>query len=450
MRPTTCVRAMGLLLLTTATVAADVPKVVKLVPRNGATKVDPATTELRIKFNMDMDQSGHSLCGGGETFPTLVGRPEWIDPRTMVIKVKLQPGRDYELSINCPAAQNFRSVNGDPVKPTPWSFSTAGVRTLSVPEQEALNEESLRQLMLVLRKHYSYYKLRKIDWDALEAKHRRRIVAAEDTREWVAAAARMLAPAKDLHLWFKHRERTVPTYKRPVEPNFDLAGVKKVLPRLRQRNACVHTATTDDRLGYVLIGTLSADRRKELGEVPGFLREMKDCRGLIIDLRVNGGGDETLAWPIAAWFVQGDAIYSKNLIRDAKAPGGFSGPFDRVIRGNAAPDRYDGPVAVLIGPAVMSSAESFVLMLKQAEQAVLIGAPTRGSSGNPKPHELPNGVTVFVPSWQDMLPDGQVLEGRGVRPDMEVFAKPADFKDGDPVLERALAVLREKIKATRP
>ncbi|HEY3245235.1 MAG TPA: S41 family peptidase, partial [Phycisphaerae bacterium] len=100
--------------------------------------------------------------------------------------------------------------------------------------------------------------------------------------------------------------------------------------------------------------------------------------------------------------------------------------------------RFTGRVVVLIGPANMSSCESFILMMKQSPDCTLVGERTWGSSGNPKPHKLCNAVTVYVPSWQDMLPDGTLLEGRGLEPDVKVPTTPRDFESDDPVLKRAL------------
>jgi C-terminal processing protease CtpA/Prc len=100
---------------------------------------------------------------------------------------------------------------------------------------------------------------------------------------------------------------------------------------------------------------------------------------------------------------------------------------------------------VLIGPKIVSSAESFVLMMKHGageKGAKLIGDTTRGSSGRPMPHQLGNGVTVYLPSWEDQLPDGTPLEGRGVRPDIIIKALPRDLGKSDAVLEAALKALR--------
>ena len=95
---------------------------------------------------------------------------------------------------------------------------------------------------------------------------------------------------------------------------------------------------------------------------------------------------------------------------------------------------------------VMSSCEAFVLMMRQGRDCTLVGQTSYGSSGNPKPHELANGVTIIVPSWQAMLPDGTCFEGQGVRPDVEVKVAADDLKTRDPILENGLAILREKTR----
>ena len=87
---------------------------------------------------------------------------------------------------------------------------------------------------------------------------------------------------------------------------------------------------------------------------------------------------------------------------------------------------------------VISSGEAFLLMMKQVPGAVLVGAASQGSSGNPQPYDLRNGVTVFCHRGKIMTPDGQEIEGVGIAPDIAVAATPDDFKNADPVLEAAL------------
>jgi C-terminal processing protease CtpA/Prc len=78
--------------------------------------------------------------------------------------------------------------------------------------------------------------------------------------------------------------------------------------------------------------------------------------------------------------------------------------------------------------------------------AIVVGARSQGSSGKPKPHDLENGVTLFLPSWKDLTPDGQELEGVGIAPDVEVKASPSAFQNDDPVIKAALEKLRTAAK----
>lgn len=80
-------------------------------------------------------------------------------------------------------------------------------------------------------------------------------------------------------------------------------------------------------------------------------------------------------------------------------------------------------------------------MMKQVPGCRIVGARTAGASGNPQPHLLANGVTVLLPSWCDMSPDGSPLETHGIAPDIDVAAQPTDFASADPVLAAAIKAL---------
>ncbi len=92
----------------------------------------------------------------------------------------------------------------------------------------------------------------------------------------------------------------------------------------------------------------------------------------------------------------------------------------------------------------MSSAEQFILMMRQAPNATLIGMRSGGSTGNPKPLVLPNGVTVWLPSWIGMDAEGAPFEGIGLDPDVEFEVTPARVRRADPTVERALEYLGER------
>jgi C-terminal processing protease CtpA/Prc len=98
----------------------------------------------------------------------------------------------------------------------------------------------------------------------------------------------------------------------------------------------------------------------------------------------------------------------------------------------------------------MSSAESFYLMFAQCPQVTTMGDRTAGSSANPRRIDAGSGITVNLPRWLDLLPNGNRLDTVGVSPDVRVEAGPGEFfNESDPVLEAALKRLRALPEAER-
>ena len=102
------------------------PAVIDMAPANGATAVDPRTTELRVTFSVPMG-GGFSWTGGGEEYPPIPeGQgPSWTeDRRTCILPVRLEPGRQYRLGLNSPSHRNFQSAAGIPLDPIIYTFRT--------------------------------------------------------------------------------------------------------------------------------------------------------------------------------------------------------------------------------------------------------------------------------------------------------------------------------------
>src|SRR4030042_1197229 len=93
--------AVIILALITTSANARSPKVIKTIPENGDQNVDPMLRQIRIEFDQDMGTKEYSICGGGLSFPKTIGKPAWINKRTIIMRVKLEPNHEYELSINC-------------------------------------------------------------------------------------------------------------------------------------------------------------------------------------------------------------------------------------------------------------------------------------------------------------------------------------------------------------
>lgn len=427
-----------LILLATATAAlAQSPKVLSAIPDHGDIDIDPATTEIRITFDQDMSPHGRSICGGGPNFPNFTGTPRWDNPRTLLLPVKLEPDHTYDLSLNCQAAQNFRGTNGQPLESYPISFKTgkpgSAPRPALTPE---LNQIAFTKLMQAISDRYSYRDRLVRNWGELFDPHQQELFSATSPAAFARRAAAIMSAADDIHLFFAVNHARFYTCKTSVPWNVNPGALSKFIPGLTNHNRFVATGKLDT-IGYIFLTNLPNDAAL-LKPAHDALDSMMDLPAIIIDLRANGGGDESTARKFAARLAKRDAVYSKSKLIDPSRPSGFTDPIDRPLK--KSDTTYPGKVFVLSGPGCVSSAESLLLMLRHAAGATVIGAPSRGSSGNPKPHDLGNGVTVFLPSWQDLEPDGTLLEGRGVQPDISI---PFTGKDRDEVLEAALNHIRK-------
>ena len=173
------------------------PKVTQMVPENGAQNVDPKLSQIRVVFDQDMNSRGYSVCGGGPKFPKLIGKPRWLNRRTLVMRVTLLPSHEYQFSINCPSAQNFRSVRGEPAVPYPVRFRTgsgkesAAAQTLTLAE----NEEAIKQLRQAIDEKYSYKDIRKVDWDKLFREKGDALRRAESPERFATVAGELLSNA---------------------------------------------------------------------------------------------------------------------------------------------------------------------------------------------------------------------------------------------------------------
>lgn len=427
------------------------PRVVSASPDHGDVGVDPATSEIRIEFDQAMSPAGQSICGGGPRFPKLSGPPKWARAedgvvRILVLPVLLAPEHLYELSVNCASFRGTRSATGEPAEITQIRFATGPMSkpgatpiapALLTPDQ---NKAAIAALRKAIDTQYSYRDRVVTDWPARFDAAAPALEAATTRAAFARAAARLLEPANDLHLNLRVGEAAFPTARGGPPANINTATLPKAVQGFKWQSAGVATGRFDDGVGYILLTGWSSDAGS-LAPALAALDQWRDAPGLIIDVRGNGGGDERTARAFASRFVRSKAVYSKSEIR---TPEGFSGPFERTIEPAPPEQRFPGKVVVLIGPACMSSNESFVLMMRHGAGATLVGDRTRGSSGNPKPYDLGNGVTALVPSWRDLLPDGTLLEGAGVEPDLRVPVTSTQLEGGDLVLEAGLAKLRQR------
>ncbi len=101
------------------------PVVVMTVPQSGETAVDAKLKEIKVTFSKDMKtkEMWSFVQISKDTFPE-VGEPKYVDKRTIVLPVTLQPGKTYIIWINSGKFNAFRDVDNHPAIPYLLVFET--------------------------------------------------------------------------------------------------------------------------------------------------------------------------------------------------------------------------------------------------------------------------------------------------------------------------------------
>jgi hypothetical protein len=297
-------------------------------------------------------------------------------------------------------------------------------------------------------RHYSHFTLKKIDWKALKDRFRPRVVAAGDLREFVEVLTEMLGQLRDGHVWIDF-EGHIPTHVSRADGNYNRQAVSNALKEPTYcGNFAIVGVTKADGFGALVLTNQSRADKDSVRRVVEFIRAHHAAPGFLVDLREASGGNELLAREIAREFCSKDAVYAKSKYRAGPGHEDFGPVYDRVLKAGEKP--YTKPVVCLIGPRAVSSGEGFVQMLKCLPHVTTVGARTRGSSGNPKPFELPGlAVTVWYSRWVDLMPDGTPIEGAGITPDIAVDAPQSAYEKKDPTWDNAVEILRKRARSDR-
>jgi len=190
--------------------------------------------------------------------------------------------------------------------------------------------------------------------------------------------------------------------------------------------------------------------------VPEFMKAFDaeigpSVKGMMLDIRFNPGGDDTLAFPVIGCFFDAPVPsfrWKSPKYVPAKASWGMPLEWEE---GSLGPDvieirqgkRYTGPLVILTGPATFSTAEDFCIPFDFAKRAVLVGETTAGSTGNPIRIPLPGGGDFRVVTLRTVYPDGREWVGAGIKPGVTVRPTREDIRRGeDPVLKKGLEVLK--------
>lgn len=171
------------------------------------------------------------------------------------------------------------------------------------------------------------------------------------------------------------------------------------------------------------------------------LTDLDGSIGLIIDVRANEGGWDTVALEISRWVAGSRTVAWSEQVRDGPAHDDFSEWEDTFVEA-ARPGAFSGPVILLTSGGTFSAAETFALAMRVREDVTIIGERSSGHFSDLLDHELPGGWDLSLSGERYRAADGVIYESLGVPVDVEVALDVQALAAGqDVMLEAALSQL---------
>lgn len=286
---------------------------------------------------------------------------------------------------------------------------------------------------------YSFFEHKDIDWQRIRSTYRAKVTNKIGPKDLFDVLSEMLYELRDGHVNLNtgfDNSRNWEWYQN-FPDNYEQNLIEKnYLKRDFWSSGPLKHQFINDIL-YVNYRSFSQDISK--GNLQIVIERAKQGRGMIIDVRSNGGGSLGNAYTLASGFTDTEIVVAKKRIKNGTGTEDFSSWEDISIP--AGENIYEGPVVVLTNRRSYSATTFFAQMMKELPQVVLVGDQTGGGGGIPVFGELPNGWTYRFSATQTVDLEGRQLED-GVLVDIRMDQNPISAARGeDKIITTALQVL---------
>lgn len=301
------------------------------------------------------------------------------------------------------------------------------------------------QVWEIYEADYPEFTSKNVDWKELFYIYSPLAAQAESAEElMMEVVLPMLGELRDSHVnTYVPGHGATPTYSQDIQKNYH-AGV--LLANYLQPAGFTGWVNSvgyciPESLPYLSINGWGTGT--DTNAVKNFIELCIDEPAIILDVRMNGGGNSTLIGSVSGMFT--DNVEQAWIFRSRNGPG-YDDVYNIIV--NTHPNGntfYSGIVYLLIGEYSASACEGFILHMSNLDNVVMLGDTTWGAVNCPYKFELSNGCAVNAISWTARTVDNEVVESVGIAPDIYVEATEEDFAQGiDPVLEYAIDLVNSQ------
>lgn len=310
--------------------------------------------------------------------------------------------------------------------------------------------------------HYPFFEMKGVDWPAVRGTERAKITAETTDDELWDVLQGILETLEDAHTFLATADmKKVFSGHRPNPNPLDRDGRARAFAVIEENylfegpesrcNDQMAVGWLPHGVRYFRLTSFNGYGDDFLdgldcleGVLDDLLAEPESIEGLVIDVRINGGGADPYGLAIASRLATAEYLaYTKETRNDPEDPNSWTEGQPSIIRPTTGLG-YAGPVVELTGINSVSAAETFtVALMGRTPKVTRIGQNTQGVFSDVLGRKLPNGWIFGLSNERFLAEDGTNFEGPGIPPHLEtpVFT-PEELDAGrDSALEKAMEVL---------
>lgn len=308
------------------------------------------------------------------------------------------------------------------------------------PQQTPL--ANFNSLHKTIGERYSFFEYKNIDWEQLGKQYRSMVYPDMSDRELFSLMDSLLYQLRDGHVnlispfnlnrnweWYLN---SPDNYNEDIVERFYLGDNYQITGGFKY-------AILADSIAYIHYASFSSSFSGE--QIDEVFKYLKDTKGLILDLRHNGGGSLNNTFRLAGRFATSKEVA---LIQDEKIGPGAN-EFGNSLQYSIQPQgnfRYHKPVVLLTNARCYSATNTFTALSKSLDNFTHVGDTTGGGGGIPADYELPNGWRYRFSVSRSFLPNGFNIEN-GLPPDTAFDLDPAVLAGGtDAYIDYAISILQ--------
>ncbi len=298
--------------------------------------------------------------------------------------------------------------------------------------------DNFEALWQILDENYCFFEFKDIDWDEVHDRYSVQINETMSQYDLFEVLGKMLAELKDGHTnlfssfdvarYWAWYEDYPANFNAEIQKNY-LGTDYKIAGGLKYKRL------SNDQVGYVYYGNFSSG----VGEsnLDNMFIHFKDCRGLILDVRNNGGGAMSNSDRITQRFLEEKILTGYVTYKTGNGHTDFSSPYPLYLSPSDRL-RWTEPVIVLTNRQCYSATNNLVSIMRLLPHVTVMGDCTGGGSGFPFSSELPIGWGIRFSACPILDADKKHTEF-GIEPDEKVSMTEEDMKKGkDTIIEAAI------------